>query len=233
MKPWHFYALLALVFTSCRSNSSSSSFLLDQVSNSHFTNIRLGDGVPLALTMSVRWHINDKEVFTANYGSPKRFDSLIFLPRQQELVGQVSNSFPNVDDVFGNERQAYIDAIKTRLQEQLAEEGLDIKEVVLSEIVFPTEYTAAKEQLGMQYQKLALIENEKKLTIENAKAKEERAKAEGSVRIAEAKMAGDVSKITAETEKHRRLQSLAQAQTEAEVSKLRAQADAAKNITFK
>jgi regulator of protease activity HflC (stomatin/prohibitin superfamily) len=218
------------LFAAChKQNTPKSNVLLDQV-NAHLSEkVRLGDGVPLDLKVSVRWHIENIESFTNNYGSPARFDSLVLSPRQFEIVSQVSNTFEDVDQVFTKERDTFIKAVKEALTAELGEEGITIKEVIVSQITFPMAYTEAKEKIGMQEQKLALIENEKLIAIENAKAQEEKAKAEGEVRKAQAVMEGDVAEITAGTEKLRRLQTLAKAQTEAEVSKMRATAEAEKN----
>ncbi|MGB0429644.1 MAG: SPFH domain-containing protein [Bacteroidia bacterium] len=231
MKNWLFYALIGIgLFAAChKQNTPKSNILLDQVNAHVLEKVRLGDGVPLDLQVSVRWHIENIENFTNNYGSPARFDSLVLSPRQFEIVSQVSNTFEDVDQVFTKERDTYIDAVKEALSAELGEDGITIKEVIVSQIKFPMAYTEAKEKIGMQEQKLALIENEKLLAIENAKAQEEKAKAEGEVRKAKAVMEGDVAEITAETEKLRRLQTLAKAETEAQVTKLRASADAERN----
>lgn len=231
MKRWLLYAFACLAMAACheQNNSKTSQFLLDQVNTSVLSKVRLGDGVPIDLNVSVRWHIDDYENFAKNYGSPSRYDSLILSPRQYEIVSQVSNTFNDVDKVFTQDRDLYINAVKAALSKQLAEVGISIKEVIIPKIIFPVEYTEAKEKIGMQEQRLALIENEKLLAIENAKAKEEKAAAEGKVRIAEAKMEGDVSKINAETEKLTRMQTLAKAETQAQVVKLNAAAEAEKN----
>lgn len=229
MRNWLLYAVIGLgMAVAChkQQNTKTSNILLDQVNHATLHDIRLGDGVPLNVQLSVRWHIDNIELFESTYGTPRRFDSLILYPRQNEIASQISNGFDNVDKVFGAARDTYIVTLKTGLQERLADEGISIKEVIVSGITFPTEYTEVKEKIGMQEQKMALIENQKKLAIENAKAQEEKAKAEGSVRIVQAKMDGDVSKINAETEKLTRLNTLAKAQTQAEVTKMNAQAEA-------
>lgn len=229
MRNWLIYAFIGLgLAVAChkQQNIKTADILLDQVNHATLNQIRLGDGVPLNVQLSVRWHIDNLDLFKATYGSPKRFDSLILYPRQNEIVSQISNGFEDVDEVFGTERDTYIAALKGGLSEQLADDGISIKEVIVSSISFPAQYTEVKEKIGMQEQKMALIENEKLLSIRNAQAQEERAKAEGSVRIAQAKMDGDVSKINAETEKLTRLNTLAKAQTQAEVTKLNAKAEA-------
>lgn len=232
MKNWLLYAIIGTgVGVAChqQKNGATETILLDQVESHALKQIRLGDGVPLDIDISVRWHIENIEAFKANYGTPGRYDSLVLSPRQYEIVSQVSNSFEDVDEVFTKERDTYIDAVKNALSNQLAEDGISIKEVIVSRLTFPTAYTEAKENLGMQEQKLALIESEKLLALENAKAKEARAKADGNVRKAEAIMEGDVAEITAGTEKLRRMQTLAKAETESQVLKLRANAEAEKN----
>lgn len=230
MKHWLLYAFIGLgVAVACHNqnnNVSTNNFLLDQVNTSSLSDIRLGDGVPLSIQLSVRWHIDNADAFTLNYGSPQRFDSLILSPRQYEIVSQISNQFEDVDRVFTQERDVYIDALKEGLASQLGEEGIVIREVIVSQITFPSEYTAAKEKIGMQEQRLALIENEKLLALQQAKAQEQKAKADGQVRMAQAKMEGEVSEINAQSEKLKRLNTLARAETDAQVLKLKAAAEA-------
>jgi len=230
MKHWLLYALIGIgVAVSCHKQNNkvpTHNFLLDQVNTSSLSDIRLGDGVPLSIQLSVRWHIENADAFTLSYGSPQRFDSLILSPRQYEIVSQISNRFEDVDKVFTEERDVYIDAIKEGLTSQLGEESIVIREVIVSQITFPSEYTAAKEKIGMQEQRLALIENEKLLALQQAKAQEQKAKADGQVRMAQAKMEGEVSEINAQTEKLKRLSTLARAETDAQVLKLNAAAEA-------
>lgn len=231
MKHWLLYAIIGLgVAVACHNQNeqveNNPDFLLDQVKTTTLQDIRLGDGVPLGIDLAVRWHIVDAKKFQANYGSPQRYDSLILLPRQYEIVSHISNAFEDVDLVFTTDRERFISTIKEQLAEQLSEELVDVKEVIVSQLTFPSQYTEAKEKIGMQEQKLALIENEKLLALENAKAQEQKAKADGQVRMAQAKMEGEVSEINAQTEKLRRLTTLAKAETDAQVLKLRAAAEA-------
>jgi len=150
------------------------------------------------------------------------------MPRGREIAAQVSNTYPSVDSVFTSYREYYIKSIKDKLKTDLGESGITIKEVILSDIIFPSTFTNAMEQIAMKERELEEIRQKNISDIESANARKELAKANGDAEIEEAKVEGEVAKINAQIEKNKRLSKLAQAKTEADVLEIQAKAEARK-----
>lgn len=198
----------------------------DQVFKSTLKSVRLGDGVPLNIDVAVRWKINDYITFKEQFESPGKYDSLILSPRELELANDVGNRYTNVDTLFNTQRHAFIKELKQYLLSHLGESGVEIKEVIISDIEFPRSYTDSKEKLAMLEQKLEQIRKEDLLEKQRAKSATEKAKADGQVAMVRAEMDAKVQKIKAETEKSRRLSRLAKAETEKQVARSRAESEA-------
>ncbi|MEM8907335.1 MAG: SPFH domain-containing protein [Bacteroidota bacterium] len=238
--PWNCFLgsllVFMVVFNACQpqpvpvastpTTMSDSTLLLDQVHQHQLQSIRLGDGVPLTLQLAIRWKVNDPELFSAQFGSVEDYDQLILFPRAQELANTVSNHYTSVDSVFTSQRQLYSDDVKNELLHQLGEEGIQIKEVILAKIGFPTTYTKAMEAAGLQRQELERIEQQNIADLAKAKANRKKAEAEGKVAIAQAKAAGELQRIQAATEESRRASELAKAETQNQVAKMQAKAEA-------
>ena len=221
--------LMAVLFLyGCQPSQSSatSPYSRDQMYQTVLNDIRLGDGVPLDLEVAIRWKITEEETFLSQFESPESYDSMILSPRSRELAASVSNTYPKVDSVFGMQRFTYMDDIKRHFVQQLGEEGIEIKEVIISEIKFPTSFTQAKEQIGLKNQQLAAIRQQSIVDVEQAQANKKRAEADGLVAIAEAQSQGRLEKIQADIEASRRRRQLAQAETEKQVAEKRAESEA-------
>lgn len=201
---------------------------LDQVFTTNLHGIRLGDGVPLGMQLSVRWKIEDYASFCDQFASPGSYDSLILGPRQKELASKVSNTYKNVDSVFTSQRHGYVETMKKYLLDNLGEDGVIIKEVIVSSLSFPTSYTTAREQMAMQERELERIRKESIVALERAKAAKEQANSQGEVDMVQARMTAQVEQINAETEQSRRKSELARAETQKQVARLQAEADAEK-----
>ena len=198
----------------------------DQVYQSELYNVRLGDGIPLNIDLSVRWKIEDYEKFSLQFESPDHYDSLILAPRQLELANKVSNNYANVDSVFTVQKHEFVNNLKSYLKQHLGEPGIEIKEVIIADIGFPGSYTNSRETLATQEQELERIRRQSVIDLEQRNAAKEQAEAQGQVDMAKAEMEAKVQKIKAETEKSIRASRLAKAETEKQVSKLQAQAEA-------
>ncbi|MGD1847125.1 MAG: SPFH domain-containing protein [Salibacteraceae bacterium] len=221
----------ALALTACGPKPQAPApqqFALDQVSNNTLYEVRLGDGVPLDLRVSIRWKIEDYAAFSQQFASPHAYDSLILSPRGLELASKVSNTFKNVDSVFTSQRHTYVAAVKDYFLQNIGEESVSIKEVIVSNITFPDSYTTAREQSAMQERELERIRKESVVALERAKADKAQANSQGEVDMVRAQMNAKVEQINAETEKSRRKSELARAETQKQVSKLQAQAEAEK-----
>lgn len=200
----------------------------DFVHNCILNKVRLGDGIPLAIDLSVRWNIEDYEAFQKQFSNANEFDSLVLMPRKLELANNVSNDFDNVDTLFNTQRHQYITALKSYIKANLGEKGITIKEVIISDIIFPRSYLDSKEKLAMQEQELQTIRKRSIMNIERAKAAKRQAEADGVVSMTKAEVNAKIQRINAETEKSIRATRLAKAETEKQVSKLQAEAQAVK-----
>ncbi|MBL4625684.1 MAG: hypothetical protein JKY42_11175 [Flavobacteriales bacterium] len=197
----------------------------DFVHHSVLQKVRLGDGVPLAINVSVRWRIEDYATFSNQFENPNSYDSLILEPRELELANDISNKYSNVDTLFNFKRHEFINEIKSYLKANLGEEGISIKEVIVSDIVFPRIYTDNKEKLALQDQELERIKKQTIIDMQLAEASKSRAEGDGKVAMAKAEMNAKVQKIKAQTEKSIRLSKLAKAETQKQVAKLDAESD--------
>lgn len=221
--------LLIAALSSCSPQQTSEApktVSKDLVQNAFLRGVRLGDGVPLSLNLYVRWRINDVAAFEEQFDRPTHFDSLILHPREYELAANVAHSFPSVDSVFTVDRQAFIDEVKNSLLAELGEEGITIKEVIVSDLVFPQTFTDAMEKVALNERELERIRQQKLVDLAEAEARKERAESEGLIAIAEAQAEGELQKITAQTEQSRRATEVARAETEAQLTEKRAEADA-------
>lgn len=200
----------------------------DQVTPLTFTKIRLGDGVPLALDISFRWKVEAPKTFFRQFPSEEHFAQGILMPRATEILRRISNTYERVDSVFFNQRERYIAELKAALLEEAGEPGVLVKEVILSDIIFPSTFTQAMEKAGLRQQELARIEQQNAIDIASAEAERKKARADGQVAIAKAEAEGRLQDIKAQTEKSRRQSELAKAETEAQITKRKAEAEAEK-----
>lgn len=232
--PFSAFLLVLMTFMACQqeqatpvlTTSTPDEYAFDQVYQNQLGSIRLGDGVPLTLDLSIRWKVEDCDLFRAQFSSTDSYNKSILLPRASELANNVSNSYGSVDSVFTSQRQLYLSDIKNELLKNLGEEGIRIKEVILAKIIFPSNYTNAMEQAGLQRQELERIKQQNISDIAKAEANRKKAEANGKVDIAKAEAAGKLQKIQAETEKSRRAIELAKAETQNQVAKMQTQAEA-------
>lgn len=212
--------------TSCGKQEAPPSMSKDYVNQSVLKQVRLGDGVPLDIEVAVRWRIEDYATFSAQFASPERYDSLILLPRELELANDISNQYDNVDTLFNSQRHTFITDLKTYLMNNLGEEGIQIKEVIVSDIHFPAIFTGNKEKLALQDQELERIRKQTVIDMEKAEADRLSAEGQGKVAMAQAEMDAKVQRIKSETEKSIRLNRLAKAETQKQVAKLEAESEA-------
>ena len=188
-----------------------------------FTDVRLGDGVPLGLRLAIYWQPEYTDA------GPARADTLLsalLQARGTEIVRRVSNTFPQVDSVFSTQREAYVQAIKESLLLELPEPDVIVKDVIVRDIEFPQTYTIALEEIGLQELKQEQIAKQNQLDIARAAAQEKKAEADGQVAIAQAEAEGRLQAIQARTEASRRKSEMARAETAAAVARTQAGAEA-------
>lgn len=230
MKPQQFYYLfllvfVAFIFSNCENKKIASQNFVHQ---NFLSDVRLGDGVPLQLAVSIRWKLEDVSNFYNQFTTMDSFNQVILKPRSLELVKNLSNEFESVDSVFSSSRQYYINTIKNELLTKLGEDGIVINEIIVSDIVFPASYTKAMEEVGLQRKEIERIRQMNIVELERATANKKKAEADGQVQIAQAEAQGKLQKIQAETEKQRRKIELAKAETSKQVQKMQAQSEAEK-----
>ena len=101
LKSYYLYLLvfLAFIFSNCETKKLPSQGFVHQ---NFLSDVRLGDGVPLQLTVSVRWKLNEVQSFYNQFVTMDSFNQVILKPRSMELVKNLSNEFSSVDSVFSS-----------------------------------------------------------------------------------------------------------------------------------
>jgi regulator of protease activity HflC (stomatin/prohibitin superfamily) len=200
----------------------------DQVTQCVLNEIRLGDGVPLNLTLNIRWRVSNKDEFLKLFSTPDKYGENVLKPKSREILSKVANSFPSVEAVFKNDRQKFIDTSKSELMRMLGETSINVKDIIISDIVFPQKFTEALEKISLKDRELEAIKEGSVVDVEAAKAAELKAEADGKVEIKQAEMEGRVAEINAKTEEKKRLAAVAKAETDAEIKIKEGQAEAEK-----
>lgn len=218
--------LTTLLFVACTESTEPSPLTRDQVFQTQLYDVRLGDGVPLDISLSVRWKIEATDEFFQQFSSIGAYDSLILRPRSREIAAGVGNTYPSIDSLFTTQRFAFINDLKHAFSTKLLEEGMEVKEVIVSEIEYPVAFTQAKERVGLKEQEMESIRQQAQIDQERALAARQKAEADGKVAVAEAQVQGRLEKIQAETEKSRRKIEMARAETERQVAEMKAKTEA-------
>ena len=197
----------------------------DHIHQTELREVRLGDGVPLAFSVSIRWRIEDERAFTSQFPDPARYASLVLDAKSREVAGKVANAYSSVAGVFRPEREKFVQEMKEALAAKLAEPGIRIKEVILSEMLFPKSFTDALEVTATKELELLRVREKSAIDLEQAKAAQAHAQSEGQVSVERARAEGRVAEINAQTEDKRRLSEVARAETEARVLERRTKAE--------
>ena len=197
----------------------------DYVHQTELKEIRLGDGVPLAFSLSIRWRVEDARSFGNQFAEPDRYAKLVFEPKSRELASKIANTYASVASVFRPEREKFVKEIKEALAQELVERGIAVKDVTISDILFPRTFTDALEVTATKELELQRIREKNAIDLEQAKAAQSQAQAEGQVQMEKARAEGKVAEIAAATEDKRRLSQVAKAETEARVLERRTKAE--------
>lgn len=197
----------------------------DHIHQTELREIRLGDGVPLAFSVSIRWRIEDERAFASQFPDPARYAALVLDAKSREVAGKVANAYSSVAGVFRPEREKFVQEMKDSLAAKLAEPGIRIKEVILSEMLFPKSFTDALEVTATKELELLRVREKSAIDLEQAKAAQAQAQSEGQVRVERARAEGRVAEINAQAEDKRRLSEVARAETEARVLDRRTKAE--------
>ena len=197
----------------------------DYVHQTELKDVRLGDGVPLSLSLSIRWRIEDGRAFTRQFADPEQYAKLVFDTKAQELAGKIANTYASVAAVFKPEREKFVQEVKETLAQKLVEPDIRVKEVIIDQMPFPKNFTDALEVTATKDLELARIREKNAIDLEQAKAAQSQAQAEGQVQVEKAKIEGKVAEINAQTEDKRRLSQVAKAETESQVMERRTKAE--------
>ena len=197
----------------------------DYVHQTELKDVRLGDGVPLSLSLSIRWRIEDGRAFTRQFADPEQYAKLVFDTKAQELAGKIANTYASVAAVFKPEREKFVREVKETLAQKLVEPDIRVKEVIIAQMPFPKNFTDALEVTATKDLELARIREKNAIDLEQAKAAQSQAQAEGQVQVEKAKIEGKVAEINAQTEDKRRLSQVAKAETESQVMERRTKAE--------
>lgn len=207
---------------------SKPDLVIDQVLQTMQADVRLGDGVPLSLALSVRWRIEKPVVFVRQFTSPERYGELVLKPKTREVALRIANGFPSVAAVFSHDRESFAAELRNALRAGLSEPGIVIKEVTVSDILFPQTFTRALEQTALKEREIEAIREKNALDVESARAAERTAEAAGQVQLKQAEMEGKLAEIQAKTENKRRESLLAKAETDAQIDERKAKTEAAR-----
>jgi len=223
--------LIVLQFLGCDSlkrEKLKQPILQDYVYKTTLRQIRLSDGGAVDIEVAIRWRVGDINAFLLQFLEFEKYQDLVLEPKSHEIARKVANTYSSIDSIFTNQREEFVQEMKQTLNEELKEENVIIKEIILSDIVFPAEFTKAVEQVALKERKLEAIRQKNIIDLEKAEAAKKKAKADGEVKIKQAEMDGHVATINARTEEKKRLSSLARTETEALVIERKAKAEAIK-----
>ncbi len=223
--------MIPLIFNNCK-NTTENQIQYPQEKDKVFQywlkSLRLGDGVPLNIFVHLRWKVQDPDMFYTQFATADTFQNLILLPRSSEITKSLANRYLSVDSVFLGQKQQFLDDIKLALFNKLGEDGIEIKEVTITDLNFPTSYTDAMEKAGLMRQELERIEQQKIIKLAEAEADRKKTEAKALVKIAEAEAEARIQKIKTKTEESHRSSELAKAETLAQIARKNAGVEADK-----
>lgn len=227
-----FTLIFGVMLTSCLESEQDKKLMLtagltkDFVMNQAIRNIRLADGAPINIEITYRWSVANVDSFISSFTNPIQFDSLILKPRAREIADLTAVGFKNIDSVFTSQRELFVETVRQELHFGLGGNEANIKEVIITNVIFPARYTSALEDISLKKKEIERIKQQAIVDKAQAEANKEKAEYQGKVRIAEAEANGRLEKINATTEESRRLSQLAKAETEKQLSYLKTEAQA-------
>lgn len=189
----------------------------DRLSNYHFGQVRLADGVPLDLSVNLRWHVADPETFYRQQLHPDTFQRHVLFPRCEEALRSMAHHYPSVDSIFLRQRERFLNDVKNTVAAALGTDGITVKEVIVSELKFPDSYTSAMEQAGLLRQEFERIRRQNAVELAVADADRRKAEAMARVQIAQEEANARIRDIQARTEERNRAAELAKAETEVQI----------------
>ncbi len=211
-----FLVLVGLsLLAACKQTASKTE--KDRLSNYHFGQVRLADGVPLDLSVNLRWQVADPETFYRQQLHPDTFQRHVMFPRCEEALRSMAHHYTSVDSIFLRQRERFLNDVKNTLAAALGTDGITVKEVIVSELKFPDSYTSAMEQAGLLRQEFERIRRQNAVELAVADADRRKAEAMARVQIAQEEANARIRDIQARTEERNRAAELAKAETEVQI----------------
>jgi regulator of protease activity HflC (stomatin/prohibitin superfamily) len=188
--------------------------------------VRLADGVPLQISLHLRWDIENPEHFYATYDSISGFVRHILQPKIMEALGDMAFGYASIDSVFGPQRPRFLADLRQCIQPLCRADGITIREVVVPGIGFPGSYVEAMERAGLQRQELEAIR--RAIILETAQAEKERKMTEvrARIQVAQEEANAKIQEIQTRGEERRRTAELARAETQAQLDYKKAMTEA-------
>lgn len=211
-----FLVLVGLsLLAACKQTASKTE--KDRLSNYHFGQVRLADGVPLDLAVNLRWQVTDPKTFYRQQLHPDTFQRHVMFPRCEEALRSMAHHYASVDSIFLRQRERFLNDVKNTVAAALGTDGITVKEVIVSELKFPDSYTSAMEQAGLLRQEFERIRRQNAVELAVADADRRKAEAMARVQIAQEEANARIRDIQARTEERNRAAELAKAETEVQI----------------
>ncbi len=177
-----------------------------KTSKSDVFNVQAREGLTLGLAITVRYRLDPKKLDFIQSNLPLPVEKEIVPPVVASVFREVVPNF-TVREVFAARREEIRKMAADRITEKLAQDGIEVKEVMLRDIQLPPEYAKGLESILLKEQEdegLGVETDMKQkqvriaeLEAEAAKARDvKRAEGEAAVRVLQAKAESDAMQYT-------------------------------------
>ncbi len=164
------FAIVLLLQSSIKSEQDSEvsipfDFIKDHVLEAKLAQLRLADGAPISVDLTYRWKVANVDIFRQSFEGVRAFDSLVLKAQPREIADLQTVKFLTIDSVFTTQREEFVEAIRTELQFNLGGNEAIIKEVIVTNLSFPTRYTNALEDNSLKKKDIEVIPYESLMNI--------------------------------------------------------------------
>jgi len=132
---------------------------------------RTADGQKVLIDASVIFAIDPDQIIAVHIAWQHRYSVDLVRPLARGIIRDEAARY-GVEEIVSSQRIAYIDGIRQRLGERMADNGLVLEEFVLRNIAFSPEYAASVEQKQIAEQRA----QEAALTVEQRRQEAEQAR---------------------------------------------------------
>lgn len=161
------------------------------------------DGYPVDLDVTVLYHIKDPFLVVSRFGFGNAYEEAVVVRFTDPLVKQFLGELL-AEQFYGSERLQRIAALKVALARSLAENGLDLADVLIRQYDYPTTFQALTEQKKIQDQSVltnrALARQAEVQTRLNQVATE----GQNLIRVKAAEFAAQITEINAKKDLYER-----------------------------